>query len=381
MPRRKKGTVGKKSSDQLNTQVLMAKLTNRRRFPIGSLARPFAADLPAWPEEVKRNNTLDIHVHLAGNGDTGSGCRLSKRVADRMVFKALAKRLRVREYAPTFDEGYVQALAELLRASSLAKGAVMGLDAVYGSNGKPDWTCTHVYVPNDYVFEVASRYPDEMVPCVSVNPHRAGAIDELERCVERGARGLKLLAPCQGIDLADRRHTKFFARCAELNIVLITHTGREHAIPVLDNRLGHPRKLERALDQGCTVVACHCATNLPWERPRTLPVFLQMLREYPNLWGDTAGLAWLMRSGDFRRLRRDDLGVERLVHGSDFPVSPQTWAFLPDIGWDNLRRVRRIRNPLTQDLALKTALGVGQASAQRAYQLLCGPMPMRAECP
>ena len=28
-------------------------------------------------------------------------------------------------------------------------------------------------MPNDYVFEVASRYPDVMVPCVSVNPDRA----------------------------------------------------------------------------------------------------------------------------------------------------------------------------------------------------------------
>jgi hypothetical protein len=84
-------------------------------------------------------------------------------------------------------------------------------------------------------------------------------------------------------------------------------------------------------------------------------------------------LAWLVRSGDFRRLRGDDLAVERLVHGSDFPVPPHAWPFLPDIGLANLRRVSRIRNPLTKDLALKIALGVGQASAERAYRLLCGP--------
>ncbi|MHC4401572.1 MAG: amidohydrolase family protein [Planctomycetota bacterium] len=352
----------------------MTRLADLGGFLIGSLVKPFAADATTLAGERKRGNTLDIHVHLAGNGDAGSGCRLSTRFADRVVFKVLMRRMRVWERAQTFDEGYVLAVAELLRDSSLDKGAVMGLDAVYHRNGKPDWRNTHVYVPNDYVFEVVSRYPDVMVPCVSVNPDRADAIDELERCVEKGARGLKLLGPSQGIDLADKRHTEFFLRCAERNVVLIIHTGCEHTIPVLDNRLGHPGKLELALDQGCTVVACHCATNLPWENPKTLPEYLKLLRKYPNLWGDTAGLSWLVRSGDFRRLRRDDLAVERLVHGSDFPVPPHALPFLPDIGLANLRRVRRIQNPLTKDLALKTALGVGQAAAERAYQLLCGPI-------
>ncbi len=335
--------------------------------------KPFAPDGTAPVAQGKRPGTLDIHVHLVGNGDAGSGCRLSRKFSDRMIFKVLMRRIRVWDRASTFDEGYVLSLAELLRDSSLEKAAVMGLDAVYDRSGKPDWQNTHVYVPNDYVFQVASRYPDQMVPCVSVNPDRADAIDELERCAAKGARGLKLLAPSQGIDLADKRHARFFARCAELGVVLIVHTGHEHAIPVLDNRLGHPAKLELALDQGCTVVACHSATNLPWEWPKTLPVHLKMLRKYPNLWGDTAGLAWLVRSGDFRRLRGDGLAVERLVHGSDFPVPPHAWPFLPEIGLANLRRVSRIRNPLTKDLALKIALGVGQASAERAYRLLCGP--------
>lgn len=351
----------------------MSKLSDLGAWLIGSLARPFAADGAKPAGEEARAKTLDIHVHLVGSGDAGSGCRISKKFAGRVIFKVLMKRMRVSERASTLDEGYVLALAELLRDSSLDKAAVMALDAVYDPSGRPDWASTHLYVPNDYVFEVAGRYPEKMVPCVSVNPDRADAMDELERCVARGARGLKLLPPSQGIDLADRRHARFFARCAELGVVLIVHTGHEHAIPALDNRLGHPAKLEPALDQGCTVVACHGATGLPWEWPKTLPEFLKMLRKYPNLWGDTAGLAWLVRSRDFRRLRRDGLAVERLVHGSDFPVPPHAWAFLPEIGWAGLRRIQRIRNPLTKDLALKTALGVGRASAERAYRLLCGP--------
>jgi len=34
--------------------------------------------------------------------------------------------------------------------------------------------------------------------------------------------------------------------------------------------------------------------------------------------------------------------------------------------------LKAIRNPLDQDLALKEALGMGRASAERAYRLICG---------
>ncbi len=348
----------------------------RRKFLAGMLAapamRPALSDAQQTLQKpTAARNTLDMHVHLAGTGDAGSGCRLSKKVTDGVPFQVLSRTLGIRRRAATYDEGYVAALAEFMKDSGPAKCGLLAFDAVYGSNGKPDWPNTHFYVPNDYVFKIAARFPQWAVPCVSVNPDRADAIDELERCIERGARGLKLLAPTQGTDLADKRHAKFFRRCAKGHIVLIVHTGHEHAVPVLDNALGHPRKLELALDQGCTVVACHCGTNYPREYPRTLPVYLKMLREYPNLYGDTAALARFNKLHDFRRLLADDLARERLVHGSDFPVPCQPWAFSRDIGPIHALRIRRMRNPMARDYVLKQALGIGQASAERGYRLLC----------
>ena len=347
---------------------------NRRQLLAGCLAAPLAlpqADCAGVAGDKPRAKTLDIHVHLAGTGDSGSGCRMSSELTRGLLFKLLLRKLRIRRRASTFDEGYVLALADYLSTSCLDKAAILGFDAVYDGNGKPDWHNTHFYVPNDYVFEVAGRYPQWMVPCVSINPDRADAIDELERCVERGSRGLKILAPSQGVDLAQKKHTRFFQRCAELKVVLIIHTGHEHAIPVLDNRLGHPRKLELALDQGCTVVACHCGTSHPGEKPEMLPDYLAMIREYPNLWGDTAALTTRGRRLDFRHLRSDRLAIERFVHGSDFPVPPMAIPFVRELGLVNTARLRRIRNPFSKDLAIKNALGVGRTSAERACQLLC----------
>ena len=114
----------------------MTKFAELGGFLIGSLVEPFAADRTNLAGEEKKGKTLDIHVHLVGNGDAGSGCRISKRFADRVVFKVLMRRMRVWERAPTFDEGYVSALAELLRDSSLDKAAVMAEGFEYRGIGR-----------------------------------------------------------------------------------------------------------------------------------------------------------------------------------------------------------------------------------------------------
>ncbi len=324
-------------------------------------------------ESRKANPTLDVHIHLFGVGDTASGCRLSKTASDGLLFKWLAKKLQLRKRAKTLDEGYVLALAEQLEKSGLQKGVILAQDAVYDGNGKPNWRKTPFYVPNDYLFEVVARYPRWMVPCVSINPNRADAIDELNRCATQGARALKIHPPIQGVDLADRRHTKFFQRCADLRMVVMVHTGHEHSAPVADIRLANPRKLQRALDQGCTVVACHCGTGWLGERPDMVPDFLAMVRKHKNLWGDTSVLGSAGRVRDFRRLLADRQAADRVLHGSDFPFPTVPLAFLGKLGSVKAATLQRIRNPIEQDFALKEALGIGRASAERAYRLIFDP--------
>jgi predicted TIM-barrel fold metal-dependent hydrolase len=270
------------------------------------------------------------------------------------------------------DEGYVLALAEMLRGSGLAKGVILAQDAVYGINGKPDWKRTACYVPNEYLLQVVGRYPDLMLPCVSINPDRSDALDELDRCVAEGARLLKIHPPIQGVNVADKKHTKFFRRCDEEGVVVMVHTGHEHSGPVIDIELASPRKLVLALDEGCTVVACHCGTGWLGDKPDMLPEFLTMLDKYPNLWGDTAVLGSLGRVPDFSRLLEVPSAVDRLLHGSDFPFPCHPLAFAHKIGLAKAYGLQRLPNPIAQDLALKESLGIGVASAERAYRMVLG---------
>jgi mannonate dehydratase len=320
-------------------------------------------------QPTPRRPRLDLHVHLFGTGDSGSGCRISKRIRTGLRYQYMVETLRLRHRAKTMDEGYERVLVEQVLGSPLTKVAILGQDAVCDRQGNSDWDRTHWYVPNDYVFAVAKRTPDRLIPCVSINPARRDALDELARCTSQGARLLKIHPPTQGVDLADRRHRAFFARCAESRVVLIVHTGHEHAAPVIDQELADPAKLEWALREGCTVVAAHCGSGSPADRPDMLPTFLAMLGKFDRLWGDTSVLGIVTRVRDFFRLLDAADCRDRLVHGSDFPFPPAPLAFGRRIGWDSAIKLRDEPNLLRRDLELKELLGIGYASAERAYDL------------
>ena len=279
--------------------------------------------------------TLDIHIHLFGLGDSGSGCRLSRTITEGGAFRALSDQLGFRQRAPTVDDAYVLALAEQVQQSGLAKGVILAQDAFYDQAGKPDWERTHFYVPNDYLLQVVARYPGKMIPCVSINPQRADAIPELDRCAAQGAKVLKIHPPTQGVDLSDHRYTPFFRRCADLKMVVMVHTGHEHTAPIVDAGLANPRKLAMALEQGCTVVACHCGTGWPTDSPDMLPDFLAMVRKYDNLWGDTSVLGSAGRAGDAVRLLAD---AEAQPACCTEAISPFPWLPTPSHpSWENPR--------------------------------------------
>ena len=361
--------------------LLMTAKINRRNVLASTLAAPWLVSQAVSAEAEKTRPAaprLDIHVHLFGIGDSPSGCRLSKTIIESPSFQFLAKSLRLRERAKSLDDGYVLALAEQLQQSGLQKGLILAQDAVYDRNGKPDWAKTDFYVPNDYLFQVVARYPQWMIPCVSINPDRKDALTELDRCVGKGARVLKIHPPIQGVDLADKKHTKFFQRCAALKTVVMVHTGHEHSAPIIDAGLANPRRLELALDQGCTVVACHCGTGRTTDRPDMLPDFLEMTRKHKNLWGDTSVLGGLGRSRDLLRLLANKPVHERLLHGSDFPFPAVPMAFAGTIGTVEALRLQALPNMIQQDFALKEALGIGRASAERAYQFIHGFTAVRA---
>src|SRR2546425_8423844 len=78
-------------------------------------------------------------------------------------------------------------------------------------------------VSNDYVLRIAHAYPDRLWPGVSINPQRRDAIEELDRCVEAGAKLVKVLPNTQGVDPANPRDLPFYKRLARHKISFLRH--------------------------------------------------------------------------------------------------------------------------------------------------------------
>lgn len=312
---------------------------------------------------------LDLHVHLFGIGEGDTGCRMAKSITDGLQFRSLVWALRLPEKGKYIDAAYEAVLVEQFKDSGLTRIALLGQDAVYDRRGTADWNRTAFFVPNEYVFAVVARHPQSMIPCPSINPDRKDALDELERCHKKGARLFKIHPPTQGVNVADPKHMKFFRRCTDLEMVVLVHTGHEHSAPVIDADLASPRRLELALDQGCTLVACHAGTGWPTDKPDQLPEFLALLKQYPKLWGDTAVLGSAGRVRDFTRLLDEPLARARLLHGSDFPFPIAPAAFSARIGEEAARRIGQERNWLKKDLDLKESLGIGRQSAKLAFEV------------
>ena len=229
---------------------------------------------------------IDIHVHLFGTGDGGPGCRLSTAKSKGLLFRFLARKLGLRGRAKTLDERYVLALAEQMQSPGW-----QGRDPGSGCRLRPARQArlgeTHFYVPNDYLFQVVARYPAAMIPCVSINPKRADAIAELDRCTAKGARLLKIHPPTQGVDLAEKKHARFFRRCAGTKMIVMVHTGHEHSAPIV-NVVSPVPQIGVGAGLGLHGGGLHCGTGWWRDRPDMLPAFLPMLRKHRNLWGDTA---------------------------------------------------------------------------------------------
>lgn len=318
---------------------------------------------------------LDMHVHLVGNGKSGSGCwvKLGATWWQKPMGAYMLRHIGLGGLslqAPGFDDRYAEHLLTLVRESSLGALVLLAQDEVYSADGEK-MDAGSFYVPNDYVLRLAREHP-EFLPAVSIHPARRDAMDELERCLEAGAVVLKLLPNCKNVDCNDRRYRPFWERMAAAGLPLLAHTGGEHTVQVINAAYADPAVLTQPLECGVTVIAAHCATKSGIGDPEYFHAFAKMLERFPNLYGDTSAWNVPLRGRHAARCVVPGLLRDRLLHGSDFPVPCSgLWAALRRlVPWSEYRRWQKCPNVLERDYRLKLAMGFDEAHFTRAWSLL-----------
>jgi len=327
---------------------------------------------------------IDHHVHIAGLGVGGTKTFVNPKM---LTWRHPFHRLKLKVYMSSAgvsdeDDADPQAAARLanlvMGIKNHGKHRLLAFDKNYRKDGTVDFEKTEFYVPNEYVFELAERYPDLFVPNISVNPYRPDALEELEKWARCGARVVKWLPNAMGIDPSDPKCDPFYQKMKELDLILLSHGGEEKAVEAEeDQKLGNPLLLRRALDHGVKVIVAHCAglgtnedlDNRDRKQIDNFDLFLRLMdeRQYEGLlFGEISAMTQFNRSGKPLRtiLAREDLH-ERLVNGSDYPLPAVNLLIrtrpLVKQGYINNSEASSLKeiydyNPLLFDFVLKRTL-------------------------
>jgi uncharacterized protein len=323
----------------------------------------------------KRNQfpvRIDMHVHMVGNGVSGSGGSLRLKGWHRALAGFMLRQLGMPATALEGDLEtiYAKHLLELVRQSSLDAIVLLAHERVHDPDGTPRPDLGSMFVPNDVVLDLA-RHHHEFLAGVSIHPARRDALQELDRCVANGAVLMKCLPNCQNIDPSDARYVPFWKKMADAGLPLLAHTGGEHTVPVVNAKFADPRLLRTPLECGVTVIAAHCGTSSGAFDRDYFNDWASMLREFPNLYGDISALVSLNRCAHLKDCLRPEI-EPRILHGSDFPVpvlGHRLWLNR-SLDRESFRRIQKRGNPIERDFQFKTALGFSDEVFTRAAGLL-----------
>ena len=327
----------------------------------------------------------DVHAHLLGNGDSGSGCRVHPHLeqwwhpVEHLRQRSVLGAACVETGAPSVDRAYVDRLVQLTQDFPAgARWLLFAFDQAIDEQGRerPDWTTFHV--PDAHAARVAGQHPGRFDWVASIHPHRPDALPRLDTAVADGARALKWLPSAMAIDLRDPRLRPFYDRLARHGLPLIVHCGEEKAVPGAGRgELGNPLLVRAPLARGVRVIVAHCASlgdalDLDARHPVPRPafeLFARLMDETDGrqrLLGDISAVFQANRSPEvWKAVLANTRWHDRLLHGSDYPLPGVGWLHRPHAMQRagllsreaaDLLQALRPHNPLLYDFVLKREL-------------------------
>jgi predicted TIM-barrel fold metal-dependent hydrolase len=341
----------------------------------------------------------DTHVHVFGDGDSGSGLWFNPRMSSLWNPQEYLRR-KIYINASCIDDrpGKIDLsfganlLAQARGMKPGFKAMLFAFDWARDEAGAPMRDMSTYYASDEYMATKAAQHPAHFEWVASIHPYDPQALQRMDAVVARGARAIKWLPTAQNIDPSSPRCDAYYAKLAALRLPLITHAGEEQAVVGFGEHLGNPLRLRRPLDAGVRVVVAHCASLGHGEElepparsggkpPGNFELFVRLMDEAQyrdRLYGDISAVVQSNRVDVLEPLlsRRDWQG--RLLNGSDYPLP----GVVPLIDLHKLvsrglldermvepLRVLRHSNVLLFDFVLKRSLSSkGQRFANEVFE-------------
>ena len=322
------------------------------------MTRDPSATNPVTPPTEK--SLIDCHVHLAALPEGDNGCFISPRLLKSPLFRFL---LWKHELSPAHpreaNRRYIEHLVTELRASRhVQKAVLLGMDGFYDQTGLLNREHTEFLISNDYVQKTVQAYPDLFLAGPSINPQREDAIDEVHRCADAGAVLVKVLPNAQHFNPADLKYRPFYRALAERKLPLLSHVGFEFSLIGKDQSVGEPDRLRTALDEGTTVIAAHACSYGLMLYEKFLPTFHAFAQRYPHFYADISALTLPNRIRMLLYLRHQPELQDRLLFGTDYPLSVFHLAAWGRVGLRALSKMIRTTNRFDRQVAVCRGLGL-----------------------
>jgi hypothetical protein len=126
-----------------------------------------------------------------------------------------------------------------------------------------------------------------------------------------------------------------------------------------DQSVGDPDRLKLALDEGATVIAAHACSYGLMLYEKFLPTFQDFAKRYPHFYADISALTLPNRLKMLLHLRRHPELYDRLLFGTDYPLSVFHLVAWGRVGWGTLREMIRTKNRFDRQVEVCRGLGLG----------------------
>lgn len=341
----------------------------------------------------------EIHVERSDLAPNGAPVWLNpaylswiKHPLLRFKFEIFASASGIRDIS-TADAQYLERLVDLVRYAG-------GTHYLYAFDWRYDGDApsavrntakSDLFVDNTYIVRVTRCLNRRLgrnafIPVASIHPNKSTAVNELNQVADMGVRYLKWLPSVQSIDPADPKLVPFYRTMRKREIILLSHTGKEHTFRVERDRQDYddPLRLMLPLKEGVVVVMLHSGrdgqmrSRLPNDRAgdRYFDRFIWMMERYKSgLYGEISALPYLGTHKLISRILTDKNLRCRIVDGMDYPipavalVNPTGRLFRAgflrrsgDVGWTLSRQRREALdqiysyNPILFDFVLKRSI-------------------------
>ena len=304
---------------------------------------------------------IDCHVHLAALPDGDNDCYISTKMLRSPLFRFLLWKHQLSLSNPRdANRKYLDDLLTELRASRhVQKAVILGMDGVYDRNGRLNQADTDFLISNEYVIKTARAYPNEFLAGVSINPQRRDAVEEVHRCADVGATLVKVLPNAQQFNPADTRYKAFYRALAERKLPFLSHVGYEFSLIGKDQSAGDADRLRVPLDEGATVIAAHACSYGLIIYEKFLPTLRDLVKRYPHFYSDISALTQPNRFRMLLHLRRYPEVHERLLFGTDYPLSVFHLAAWGRVAFGTLYDIVRTKNRFDRQVSVCRGLGLG----------------------